>query len=251
MNITDTITSVDPVPDQPKDSSYGPTWWIGGRFKSGASFSRGAKSADNAHKLHATLTALIGTEGTFEVKDKGEFRGAKNYGLDSWPGKEERPFMGGGGGGGKAPYQPRFRDTEEGFAREQRSIHRSVALQYAVALRDTAVDADGVLVMAQKLYTWLSQDTPPAAPAKDTMGEPRIGTAHPAMKEQVDFFGQRGPTAKELYVQEIGRADSPEKLQSLFRRITKSKEELKTITQSEEAELHKLLMEREESLKSF
>jgi hypothetical protein len=113
------------------------------------------------------LKSLIGQPAEFELEDKGEFKGTKQWKIKSYPGKQQ---PGGGGFGGKRDYVPRWKDTEEGTKAEQDSIHRSVALTQAVAFfgpskaAPTPGDTTDVLDAADKFYTWLSKKPPAAAP---------------------------------------------------------------------------------------
>ena len=171
MNLTTEIMAMDKLKTEPWNGAQGPTWFVQGSFKDGSLFSRGAKSLENAQKLQAELEAQIGKEATFEVEDTGkEYQGRKKWKLQGWPGKPERPAF---GGGSKAPYQPRFRDTEDGFHQEQASIHRSVALDKAITFTTNHVVPDDispkkVLAVAEEFYGWLvgPQRAAPASPAQ-------------------------------------------------------------------------------------
>jgi hypothetical protein len=170
--ITDTIDSLDPVPDDPWESGQLRIWFVQGKFASGAQFSKGCKKPEWATETHQELTALVGTQGTFEVEQNGEYRGKPKYKLKAWPGKEpprQQSFAGGsssGGsasGGSKSGWQPRYRDSEEGFAKEQRSIYRSVALKHAVESLQPITgpspdQTEWVIKTADRYYGWLSQD---------------------------------------------------------------------------------------------
>lgn len=169
MNLTTEITAMDHLKTEPWNGPQGATWFVQGSFKDGSLFSRGAKSLENAQRLQAELEGLMGREGVFEVEDTGkEYQGRKKYKLTGWPGKPERPAF--GGGGGRAPYQPRFRDTAEGFDEEGKRIFRSVALQEAVALcqSQAPIDEKSVVGVAEEFYRWLvgPQRATPASPAQ-------------------------------------------------------------------------------------
>ncbi len=198
MNLTETIASMDPVKDKPWPGPQGPIWFAQGKFQGGGIFSIGSQSIEKAREKHAELSALIGTEGVFEVEEKGEYQGNPKYKLKAWPGNQPRLFGGGGGGGGgggRAPFVPRYRDSEEGFAREQRSIHRSVALQRAIEA-DANREPQAILQLADTFYAWLSQDTPQASQT-----EPQKPPSPGALTT-----GDKVPPPYDHYIQEIDEA---------------------------------------------
>lgn len=151
------------------ESRNGPMYSVEGTFDDGSGWSVSFKTPERAHEQQDVLKAQIGFDKSFEIEDTGrEYRGAKQYKLVNYPGKPQ-PAAFGGGGGGKAPYQPRFRDTEDGFRQEQDSIHRSVALQQAVAFCKEDVDkAQLVTEIADHFHKWLvgPQRAAPASPAQ-------------------------------------------------------------------------------------
>lgn len=226
MNVTATIKSIDAVKSDPWQGPQGDIWFVQGYFSDGGIWSLGHKSYENAKKRHSELSPLIGQEGQFEVEQKGEYKGNPKFKLLAWPGKPERPGFGGGGGGQpgggggqRAPYQPRYRDTPEGTRSEQDSIHRSVALQMAVAWLprvDDKFTSSDVTQVADVFYAWLSQGQPPLptqAPAASSgpPTQPSTGSYDP-LKEQKEFFGegtQSLPTrskAVDKYLEEIAAA---------------------------------------------
>jgi hypothetical protein len=207
LNITTTINSVKDEIREWKDFKI-----VEGSFEN-SDWSILVKSEERAKQYQQELKALVGQEKEYEIEDTGrEYRGRAQVKLKSWPGKPERPQFGGGGGGqrGGGSWQPRFRDTEEGFAREQRSIHRSVALEWAVAFYKQTQEmvpekqagqkhVENLLSVAQELFNWLNQDTAQqpthnATPNKGPAGVPGITT------------GDKILPPYEHYVQEIDTA---------------------------------------------
>lgn len=190
MNLTTEIMAMDKLKTEPWNGAQGPTWFVQGSFKDGSLFSRGAKSLENAQRLQAELEAQIGKEATFEVEDTGkEYQGRKKYKLQGWPGKPERPAFG-GWGGGRAPYQPRFRDTEDGFHQEQASIHRSVALDKAITFTTNHVVPDDmspqkVTSVADHFYRWLTQprDVSRPEPPKQEKAQGLVAKANTLFNE--------------------------------------------------------------------
>ena len=75
--------------------------------------------------------------------------------------KAPKPNRGGGGFGGGAAA---FRNTKEGQAAEQRSIHASVALGHAITLRPNGTTAD-ITKVADELLVWLSKASGHPLPA--------------------------------------------------------------------------------------
>lgn len=86
----------------------GPVVFVSGQFIDGSGWSVGAKP-ETAEDRIATLTALVGVEGEYELEAKAEYQGKPQWKIKSWPGK---PVWGGAGGGG-APRAPR---DESGMA---------------------------------------------------------------------------------------------------------------------------------------
>src|SRR5262245_18180396 len=90
--------------------------------------------------------------------------------------KAPRRAGGGGFGGGAAA----FCNTAEGQAIEQASIHRSVALQYAVELAKMKVEPpkpEDVTKIADVFYTWLRETSgQPSRPGPQGSGPPSEGT---------------------------------------------------------------------------
>lgn len=157
MNITSKIKSMKAEP-RSWEGQYGLTWFVDGEFDDGSQFSLTTKSQDTAGKYHAELSALIGKSGDFHVEEKPEKYGKKQWKLVAWPGNPGKQGWG-GGGGGRAVAAPRYRDTAEGAASERDSIHRSVALQEAVAFVGTLEPqhrvSGTVCQVADVFYDWL------------------------------------------------------------------------------------------------
>jgi len=93
MNLT--IQTVDPS-TRTWEGPKGTIEFISGQFTDGSGWSLGAKP-ENAQKRIAELSALIGQPGDYEVEEKPEYQGVKQWKMKSWPGK---PTF---GGGSKAP----------------------------------------------------------------------------------------------------------------------------------------------------
>ena len=93
MNLT--IQTVDPS-TRTWEGPKGTIEFISGQFTDGSGWSLGAKP-ENAQKRIAELSALIGQPGDYEVEEKPEYQGVKQWKMKSWPGK---PVF---GGGSKAP----------------------------------------------------------------------------------------------------------------------------------------------------
>ncbi len=171
MFLNTEITSVGPIPVQPYESSYGPTWFIEGNFTDGSYFSRGAKSVDGAQKLRTQLLDLVGKSESFEVEDSNrEYQGKKKWKLKAVPGQQA--YQGnygykGGSGGSARPASAggtgtSYRYSEQGAKEEQDSIHRSVALTQAVLFTNglrgpqAVVGENEVLNAANAFYGWLT-----------------------------------------------------------------------------------------------
>ena len=164
-----------------------------GHFEDGSKFKAWGKDKDKANRTRNELAGMVGQPGEFDIDETKtkEYKGVKELRLKGWPGKPERPAWS-GGGGGKAPYQPRYRDTPEGFAQEQRSIHRSVALEWSVESFSKDQPLALILDRAEAYYGFLSKDAPqaPIQPpaASSVRPEPSTGSYDP-LKEQKEFFG--------------------------------------------------------------
>lgn len=165
MTILNTeIVSVGQVPVKPYQGKFGDTWFIEGNFSDGSFFSRGAKSVDNAEKLHRQLSELVGQKMSFVVEDSGrEYQGNKKWNLKEVPGQQ--PWQGGQGGrssyssgggspqkSGSSPASSSYRYTEQGTREERDSIVRQVALKCAVEIGSGRED---VLKVADTFYAWL------------------------------------------------------------------------------------------------
>jgi hypothetical protein len=138
-------------------SSFGPMVSIDGWFSDGEGWSTNCKP-DNAQKVQAELSNLIGKPGEFVLEAGKAFQGRTNWKMKSWPGKPQ--FNGGGGQQyGQPAQQPAFvgqpqqvpappiangngapapRAWNESFAQskeckftEQKSITASVAMKHA------------------------------------------------------------------------------------------------------------------------
>lgn len=164
-----TIAAVDST-TRTWEGPKGTLAFVSGQFADGSGFSLGCKP-ENAPDRMSTLIELIGKEAEYELEAKPEYQGKAQWKLVSWPGKPAAQ-----GGGGKREYVPRFRDTEEGFLREQRSIHRSVALQRAVESVTDKQNTLTVLDIAGAYFEWLSSLSP-ASPGTATSGEPKAAMA--------------------------------------------------------------------------
>jgi hypothetical protein len=93
MNLT--IQTVDPS-TRTWEGPKGTIEFISGQFTDGSGWSLGAKP-ENAQKRIVELCSLIGKPGEYEVEEKPEYQGVKQWKMKSWPGK---PVF---GGGSKAP----------------------------------------------------------------------------------------------------------------------------------------------------
>ena len=162
-----TIASVKPAV-RPWQSSYGPMESVDGYFDDGDEWSINCKQG-NGDRTKAELAALAGKhlDGyTIEANiDKATGQQRQYQGHLKWNLKKIQQQGGGGGGGGgggysKPAYVPPYRQDKEAFEREQASIHRSVALQQAVAYaarRETATPTPDILTMADSFAAWLSK----------------------------------------------------------------------------------------------
>lgn len=139
---------------------------------------------ENEQTVRGVLSGLIGKPGEFVTEPKADYQGMRQVKLKEWPGQQK---PGGFGGGGFKGGPPRFRDTEEGFRTEQRSIHRSVALTQAVAFHG-AGNADDVINTATKFLAFLSADSAPA-------GMPSKAPAFDADKAAVAALAMLDPVA--------------------------------------------------------
>ncbi len=180
------------------ESSYGPIIAIHLRFED-----FWAELNTKPDYLAARLEGLekvIGVDSDeWAFEDRGKFAGGepKPKKVTSYPGKKPAPKEGdGGGGGGK--YIPRYRDTEEGFSREQRSIHASVALEHAVKYA-TVRDTD-VLELTTAFYRLLQDvsTSPPAGPPHQSShagGESLDPEPEPASKGKAPGGSGSGTTS--------------------------------------------------------
>jgi len=258
VQISASVANVDDLKEEPWNGPNGPMWFVQGKFEDGSIFSRGAKSLDNASKLHSEWSGLAGKgPGPWEVEQSGEFQGHKKYKVSSWPGKPERSFGGGGGGGfsgggAKKEYVPRYKDTIEGVLAEQDSIHRSVALTQAVSLlTGSSKDPVDAIAAAERFYQWLSKDRPtpipeptqpaPLAPPGPPAPRETIGSFDP-LKDQKDFFGGSLTTGDKIksqtvqkYLDEFEKAvkgKDVDRVEKLAQMVTKSLEQ-KTVTHTD------------------
>lgn len=274
MQISASVANVDDLKEEPWNGPNGPMWFVQGKFEDGSIFSRGAKSLDNASKLHSEWSGLAGKgPGPWEVEQSGEFQGHKKYKVSSWPGKPERSFGGGGGGGfsgggAKKEYVPRYKDTIEGVLAEQDSIHRSVALTQAVIFSNAQHPGQPphVLSVADAFYDWLSKDRPTPMPEKpqETHTSPEspkstIGSFDP-LKDQKDFFGGSLTTGDKIksqtvqkYLDEFEKAvkgKDVDRVEKLAQMVTKSLEQ-KTVTHTDiDSWLEPAIMDSRKALRS-
>lgn len=123
---------------------------VQGFFADGSQWDLGTKKGNLQQRID-TMKALVGKEGDFDLEDKGEYQGVKQYKLKSWPGKSES--QGGGGGGGRN-WQPAYTQTQEGFLAEQEAMMRRTAAMQAVQWGERGPIAD-ILKTADALYNWL------------------------------------------------------------------------------------------------
>lgn len=171
--LTTEIVSVGQVPVKPYQGKFGDTWFIEGNFADGSFFSRGAKSVDNAEKLHRQLSDLVGKQHSFVVEDSGrEYQGNKKWNLKEVPGQQNQwqggrgPSSFGSGApqrGGSSAAASSYRYSEQGTREERDSIVRQVALKCAVEVAVARGGQDNALKLADEYYAWLTK-APPAAP---------------------------------------------------------------------------------------
>lgn len=141
-------------------------YFVQGALREGGTYSILARTKEEADAHVAVLTPLVGQTVELVLERRGEYNGVPKFDLKGYPGMPARQ---GGGGGGRGNFVPRYRDTAEGFAQEQQSIHRSVALQHSVAhLAGTGVGTTAVLRAATDFYAWLSTGVIPP-PADDSI----------------------------------------------------------------------------------
>lgn len=200
MKIQTKIASVSDDLEQWQDFNI-----VVGYFEDGSKFKAWGKDLAKAQNTRNELAGQVGIAGEFEIDETKTktYQGRQEYRLKGWPGKPERaPWTGGGGGGGgfggKKEFVPRYKDTMAGVLAEQDSIHRSVALQWAVTYMKDSTNSDVVLGVADKFYQWLSKDRPVAVPEPTqpaplaSPGPPQhretIGEYNP-LKDQKEFFG--------------------------------------------------------------
>ncbi len=189
------------------DSQHGPMCSIEGTFEDGSAFQNNCKP-ENVERRLESLKELIGQPRDFDLAPKADYKGQKQWTMKKLPeAPQEQPLIQGQQGGGQQParggYQVRFRDTEEGFLREQRSIHRSVALQHAVAWLGAALGKgasftdEEVIKTAGTFFQWLSQDAQqPLSNVQEAMRQaPPLGpnqapaaSNHPSLDELKDRF---------------------------------------------------------------
>jgi len=142
---------------------------VEGTFDDGAGWSVSFKTPERAREQQAVLKGLLGQRHAFDVEDTGrEYRGAKQYKLKEYPGKPQPQGAGGFGGRGGGGYQPRYRDTQEGFNEEGDRIARSVALQQAVLFQTGCKQYSAVTETADEFYKWLvgPQRAAPVSPSQ-------------------------------------------------------------------------------------
>lgn len=277
MNITANIKLIKESPRE-WTGRNGTMHSVEGEFEDGSNFEVTCKPENSAGRI-TELRALTGKLEQYEVEPKKDYNGRKQWHLKSWPGKPEKQPNGAGfiaSGGTRGTYQVRFRDTEEGFLREQHSIHRSVALQRAVewlgkhADMETAksiiLGLDEVVGCADRLYAWLSQDTPkepakppgPAVTQHSEGGPERPPNVPPALQEQAAFFdsklttGDRVPAnpAYGKYIEEIAKAQDATRLTVLVNMIDSSQKK-GSVTVGQMNELYSKIEAREVELKGF
>ena len=156
MNLTATITSVNE---------------ISGNFSDGSQWSIGCKP-ENSTKRIEDMRSLVGVEGQYEVNERADYGGKKQWSLTNYPGK---PQQGGGSGfiasgGTRGTFQTRYRDTEQGTKEERESIHRSVALQQAIVFSNTQHPGEPphILSIADAFYDWLTATAKPVTQPQET-----------------------------------------------------------------------------------
>ena len=146
-----TITSVEPTARR-WEGPKGPVCFLQGMLadhEGMAQWNLGVKPENEAAR-RGELLALVGKAGEYVLEAKAPYNGVRQVKMTSWPGKP----VPGGPAGARQPYQVRHRDTEEGMAAEQDSIHRSVALQTAAANNQGKPISD-VLAIADAMYQFL------------------------------------------------------------------------------------------------
>jgi hypothetical protein len=137
-------------------------------------------TSEDGTKTRWYVTLEDGTEAvSFTLVPEGEE-------LEGWalePPKEEgwKPLLRSpkpAGSPGRPGAPAAYRNTRDGFEREQHSIHASVALQRAIEFtaNDAAVKTAELLSLADEFYEWLTR-TSGAAPAAATPGGPPAAPA--------------------------------------------------------------------------
>lgn len=163
---TKTIQWVNPK-TRTWEGPNGPVVFVSGEFDDGEGFSVGCKP-DNALARVTELEGLVGKPGEYELEPGKEFNGRASWKLKSWPGKPQQGGFGGGfkGGGGKT-WTESYAQSRECKETEQRSIQKSVALQWACesASRFDLASPEAVLGVADIYFGWLSGYPSGAAPA--------------------------------------------------------------------------------------
>ncbi len=273
MKMTVKFVKDEPRPWDTRDG--GQMHCVSGGFEDGSQFDINCKPENSAARISA-LKELIGVEGEFGLESKPDYRGMKQWKLVEWPGKPQRPAYGGGGGapsgGGRAPYQPRYRDTPEGTRSEQDSIHRSVALEHAVVFignmekRLQNTTSNDVIQCADLFYGWLSQGQPPlptkapeasSGPPTQPQARPEPSTGYyDPLKEQKEFFGGapgRSPAVQQ-YLDEIEKAvkvKDSDRISKLRVMVVDSVNKRKSVTIEEvDTIIEPAIMEAEKALKS-
>lgn len=182
------------VSRQPRYWEQGQTYFIQGAFDDDSEWSVGCKKEDKALEMIETFKAMIGKEQEYGVEEKPDRNGRKQWKLKDWPGKPVSAF----GGGGKAPYQLRYGDTQEGFVAKERDIFRSVALQQALVYvtnhKEEGAKLDPALwvtTLADHFYEWLCKDleapAPHPAPAPQDQKPANVDTAGPPPKPATSY----------------------------------------------------------------
>lgn len=141
------------------DGQYGPSAAVKVLFTDGSEGDYLTKP-DKAESIIAQLTELVGKEGEFEVEERPDYNGVKQWKLKSWPGK---PQAGQGGGGGRQ-FTPAWANTEEGEKFVQERTDRRTSVMQAIAFGHQ--DLDTALACADIIYEWLRKpvsDAPKAA----------------------------------------------------------------------------------------
>jgi len=157
------IKSVQPEPNF-WEKGEKKAYFVNGLFADGAKFSVWDSSEAQAKETIDVFLKLIGKEEEYEID------GEK---LKSWPGKPAPK-----GFGGKAPYVPKWADTEPGARWMDGRINRRRALELAVQFaQGLGKGSNDATDLAERFYTFLNADVPSGGVRADPQSPPSPGGA--------------------------------------------------------------------------